>query len=98
MKEGFWYEGRGSKLPMPVGSAIPWNGKSGFLVNLRILEAKASNRGQKGSSTCRICKCRNGSTEFDYRGWKWPAGFRHYVEGHNVKPSKAFQRFVAVHK
>lgn len=94
MKEGFWYEGAKSSLPRPIALVKPWVGKDKFLRSLVNLEAKTSKRGYKGSSKCRICKCRNGSTEFYSKNWTWPVGFVHYVEDHNVLPSLAFRKFV----
>jgi len=44
----------------------------------------------RGSSSCRICKCQNGSREFTYGGFCWPEGFRHYIECHKIKPSDEF--------
>jgi hypothetical protein len=93
-REGFWYEGAKSSLPKPIALAKPWVGKDKFLRSLTNLEAEASRQRYKGSSKCRICKCRNGSTEFDFKGWVWPVGFGHYVKDHNVLPSLAFREFV----
>ncbi len=38
-----------------------------------------------GYSTCRICGCRNGDTEFYDNRFCWPEGLAHYVSEHNVK-------------
>jgi hypothetical protein len=96
--EGYWYEGKGSKYPKPVGYRIHWVGQEKFLKHLAKLEAMVEEKGRihhyRGWSTCRICKCKNGSTEFEFKGWTWPVGFKHYVEEHNVKPSVDFQVFV----
>ena len=97
-KEGFWYEGSGSSLPKPIALTEPWKNKSKFLKALSGLESRVREHGRirryKGGSICRICECRNGSTEFEFKGWTWPVGFEHYVEAHNVQPSLAFQKFV----
>lgn len=50
--------------------------------------------GYRGSSTCRICGCHNGSKEYVYGGYRWPQGFRHYVEEHNVEPSEGFKKML----
>lgn len=103
-KEGFWYEGKGSKYPMPVTRSVQWLGRDRFLGSLSELEAKIKAgkygrvRRYKGSSRCRICKCINGSIEFEYRNWVWPEGFRHYIRAHNVRPSSAFIGFVTSYK
>jgi hypothetical protein len=44
----------------------------------------------RGSSSCRICGCKNGYLEFRQNGWTWPSGYRHYIEKHNIKPSEEF--------
>ncbi len=31
---------------------------------------------------------------FGLAQWEWPAGFRHYVEDHRVRPSAAFEEFI----
>lgn len=99
----------GDHLPEPQANAAPWHGKSDFLVALAVVERAAigskwgtglGKMGYMGFSNCRICGCRNGATEFyDPRpngahGWRWPEGFRHYVEAHNVEPSTAFLNYV----
>jgi hypothetical protein len=48
----------------------------------------------RGVSGCRCCGQLNGSREYRYNGWAWPQGFRHYIEEHNVVPSKEFLKEV----
>lgn len=95
-REGFWRSSQNSEdreLPMPAEGKV-WRGQAEFLDALEKLEAKANVAHYRGWSTCRLCKCVNGSTEFSARGWVWPEGYRHYVEVHNVRPSLAFQEMV----
>jgi len=96
--EGYWYEGKGSKYPKPISYKIHWVGHGKWLEQLAKLEARVREEGRirrcKGWSNCRICGCKNGSTEFEFKGWRWPVGFRHYVEEHNIRPSIDFQVFV----
>lgn len=98
MKEGFWCEGPRSSLPKPVALTKSWSGQIEFIKDLTELESRVGKHGRirryKGGSKCRICKCRNGSTEFEFKRWAWPVGFRHYIEDHNVLPSPAFRKFV----
>jgi hypothetical protein len=47
-----------------------------------------------GISPCRCCNADNGSAEYVYAGWKWPEGYRHYLEEHNVEPSASFMVFI----
>ena len=92
-REGFWYNDYEKDLPMPVANAEPWDGQEEFLETLNVLEISADSIGKRGFSRCRICGDINGSVEYSLLDWAWPAGFRHYVEVHNVKPSDAFIRF-----
>ena len=48
----------------------------------------------RGSSFCRICDCSNGYREFQYGGFVWPHGYRHYIEEHGIKPSDCFIKMV----
>lgn len=94
-REGYWSNGDDySQYPTPVGADEPWLGKDEFLLALTLLELKAKANHYKGSSECRICKKRNGSSDFEIDGWKWPSGYQHYIRAHNVRPSLAFQEFV----
>lgn len=93
-REGFWKEGKDSLLPLPVARDGAWKGKAAFIRRLDIVEDKALKRFFKGYSECRICKQRNGSKSYEYKGWTWPEGFEHYVMVHNVRPSLAFQEFI----
>lgn len=44
----------------------------------------------RGSSSCRFCRCNNGSTDKSDGTYTWPAGFSHYVRAHGVKPPDEF--------
>lgn len=90
-KEGFW-----SNTHKPEPNKVPSVWAAQFVALLDKVEARASERGYKGSAKCRICGQRNGSTEFTYKGWVWPAGFRHYIVEHGVKPSEGFIIFVEI--
>lgn len=53
----------------------------------KIIEYLASGTfktGYFGRSKCRICGCRNGSTELTDGIFYWPQGLAHYVKEHNV--------------
>lgn len=43
-----------------------------------------------GTSTCRICGCRNGHQDLTDGTYVWPSGYAHYVEVHGVKPPADF--------
>lgn len=79
---------------MPVAKARPFKGQADFLAALYDIEDRANVIHYRGWSTCRICGKPNGSAEFEYRGWRWPSGYRHYVAEHNVRPSSEFHAFI----
>ena len=90
-KEGFW---DADNIPWP--NEKPWKGQFTFLKKLRNLENsnEVNSVVYRGFSSCRLCKCANGSKEYEYKNWTWPEGFMHYVEAHNVKPTPRFIKFI----
>jgi hypothetical protein len=98
--EGFWhdkYERKNDGLPMPVANKNPWGNQQFFLEVLNRVEKGiriTPDMCYRGYSECRICKCVNGSMEYQLDEWIWPEGFRHYVDRHNVKPSNEFIAFI----
>ena len=100
--EGYWYESFRPDSPHPMPVPDPhfdqWSERQTFLHALDYVEKQLATGVQyKGSSQCRICDCQNGSREFEYLDWKWPIGFRHYIEEHQIKPTQAFQDFITTH-
>lgn len=91
---GFWRSSAEPDLPMPVENPKPWGGQLLFLRNLRHLQAELTTTVYRGWSICRICRCRNGSAEYNYGGFVWPSGLEHYVDKHNVKVPDNFFRFI----
>lgn len=93
--EGFWHSEGEPWFPKPEAHTDEMPRKSLFLDMLSKAEAKSKEDGQtqhyRGFSRCRICGIINGSTEHRTKGWKWPEGYRHYLDVHNVRPSLAFQ-------
>lgn len=49
---------------------------------------------QMGYSECRICGCRNGSSELTDGHYLWPEGLVHYVEAHDVRLPHEFVHHV----
>jgi hypothetical protein len=98
--EGFWhdkYERKNDGFPMPVANEKPWMHQQFFLEVLKRVENGiriTPDMRYMGDSECRICECVNGSIEYRLNEWVWPEGFRHYVEKHNVMPSKEFIDFI----
>lgn len=92
-REGFWVSTQEPSLPTPVSQ--PWKGQSAWLPKLDKVEKKAAKAAYRGFSTCRLCDKMNGSEELSYKGWVWPSGYRHYIQDHSVRPSLAFEEFIA---
>jgi len=93
-KEGFYKSSNEPNLPVPIIARGIWDKKEEFLRKLGEKESKVWENHYKGCSTCRICKCKNGSGEFKSGGWIWPSGLSHYVKEHDVVPSAGFQLFI----
>jgi|SRR5579863_8204374 len=60
--------------------------RQSFISCLARVEKKAHQVAYRGWSTCRLCGKMNGSYEFEYAGYTWPSGLKHYLEDHNIKP------------
>lgn len=98
--EGYWRSELASDGALPFPESEGWDqpAADAFVALMTTLEAELERRrmvmGFMGFSRCRLCGCTNGSTEYFFQGWKWPAGLRHYVEAHRVVPSSEFQALV----
>lgn len=95
---GFWREkpepkGSDGNLPFPVKQNLTDFVLTAFLDRLDEIEAKAESKHFKGWSTHRWTGEKNGSSEFHYRGWKWPVGYRGYIAD-GVLPSRKFYKFI----
>jgi hypothetical protein len=95
---GFWREkpgvfGRGTQLPFPVALKLKSFDAQAFLVKLASVESKATSAPYKGWSTHRWDGSRNGSSDFKYKGWKWPSGYSTYIK-QGVLPSASFFKFI----
>src|SRR5262245_35403912 len=83
-------------LPFPQPNPKPWVGQSRFVARLKAIEQSIRERrygavtAYRGWSMCRLCRVPNGNEEFEYGGYRWPSGFLHYVEAHNVRPTDDF--------
>jgi|HubBroStandDraft_1064217.scaffolds.fasta_scaffold501759_2 hypothetical protein len=84
-----------STLPWPI-PAPEWLGRTAFLRKLSMLEAAAERIAYRGKSRCRLCRSENGHEALRFHGWEWPAGYRHYIADHHVRPSGEFEAFVAI--
>jgi hypothetical protein len=93
--EGFWRTriDEESELPWPA-QAEHWPARAAFLASLSSIEAIAERIAYRGYSKCRVCGCQNGYESLRLGQWEWPAGFRHYVEEHQVRPSGEFVTFI----
>ncbi len=71
-----------------------WAERADFLEILSRVERKAERISYRGLSICRICEKQNGHEAFRLLGWEWPAGYRHYLAEHAVRPTAEFEAFV----
>ncbi len=91
--EGYWWSEFTPEYPKPEHSHDMHVQKQEILHAMEKLEGfnmRVRKRHFKGFSRCRCCGISNGSTEYEYKGWRWPQGLKHYVDGHNIVPSKEF--------
>jgi hypothetical protein len=94
--EGYWRRSQDedSPLPWPIPDDL-WTGRQSFISALGAVELVARQAVAAGFSRCRLCSDANGSAEFSCDEWSWPSGFRHYVDGHGIRPSAEFEAFIA---
>jgi len=93
--EGYWrasYDEE-SELPWPTPEKN-WAGRAAFLHSLDRVEVDAKRVAYRGFSICRVCRCSNGNEDLRLSEWVWPAGYRHYVVDHDVRPSTDFEAFI----
>jgi hypothetical protein len=102
-KEGFWRERDNRPITSLPGDELPWPkphqwkweaNRERIIHRLKRVQVKARGSVQKGVSRCRLCGGVCGATEYTYKGWVWPSGLLHYIEEHNVCPSKKFRKFL----
>jgi hypothetical protein len=86
-----------SHLPWPRPGR-DWPDRVTFLRALDRVEADAERIAYRGFSHCRICECINGNEAFRLAEWEWPAGYRHYLVDHGVRPSEEFEAFIVGRK
>lgn len=92
--------------PLPFPQATHKKVSKTFLDKLeQIIQSKTQESTfvtqYKGFSFCRLCKCRNGSCEYNFQhpttgiSFTIPSGLVHYYKDHNVQPSTEFQAYIA---
>jgi len=93
--EGYWRAtiDERSDLPWPTPDT-EWTGRAVFLRFLDGIEAHAERIAYRGMSICRVCGRLNGHEGLRLAGWEWPAGYKHYIADHGVRPSLAFERYI----
>jgi hypothetical protein len=97
--EGHWRRNadEASALPWPIPDRT-WAPREAFVRALDRIEKQAQERSAMmdymGYSTYRLCGKTNGASEFQFAGWIWPEGYRHYIADHFVRPSPEFEQFV----
>lgn len=86
-----------SELPWPKPEP-GWHARATFLAQLDRIEQAAYRVLYRGISPCRLCGQPNGHVAFRLARWEWPAGFRHYITEHDVRPSAEFEAFVRANR
>jgi hypothetical protein len=93
--EGYWRAAIDERSDLPWPTAAPeWAGRAVFLRLLDGIEARAERIAYRGISICRVCGRDNGYEAFRLAGWEWPAGYRHYIGEHGVRPSLKFENYI----
>lgn len=54
----------------------------------------ATVQAYRGYSPCRICEISNGCREYTFGSFRWPQGYIHYLDKHNVQPDPLFRKFI----
>jgi hypothetical protein len=93
--EGFWRgtQNEAADLPWPIPAPL-WSGRGALIEALDRAEFAAERIAYRGYSRCRICGRQNGHESLRLAEWEWPAGYRHYIAEHFVRPSPDFERFI----
>jgi len=60
-----------------------------FAVVLAYLNNPERTKGYRGSASCRICGCGNGSQDWFKGPFRYPQGYVHYLVEHDFKPPQA---------
>ncbi|AGS81904.2 hypothetical protein O152_gp020 [Pseudomonas phage PaBG] len=99
-RAGFWRQNvnftRDDTLPFPVVTTARGYdkvAKGKFLLRLAEVEHLALVNRYRGWSQHRWTGEANGSTEFFFRDWRWPAGYSTYLKA-GVLPSREFYQFI----
>ena len=96
MYEGYWRSSRDEANELPWPEPDPeWKARSSFLRALALVERETERVAYRGYSICRLCSQKNGSKGLRLAEWEWPAGLRHYIANHHVRPTPQFEEFVA---
>lgn len=86
-------------LPLPIPHTHRWPGQSAFESELEAIQLEFQSlrcvESALGVSSCDICHTETGvMQEYKGDGMVWRGDFLHYVEVHNVKPSREFYQWV----
>lgn len=101
--EGLWSKGDNRDyLRFPeVKEGAPWLAQQAFIASLISTQKNAEEASYRGFSCCRLCGICNGSKTYELTAfgvtWRWPQGYLHYIQDHNVRPSLAFQQFICAY-
>ena len=95
IKVGFWYSESTPDFPKFPGAKVVTKMHHHFVERMYIVQSEfANSKFTKGSSTCRVCECENGSVEFYRENFVWPSGLAHYIKEHGYKPPEDFIKMI----
>lgn len=89
---GYWHGLDSPGLPHPHEFAdATWSASERGVVVAYLKSRKGrAVTAWRGFSHCRICGCTNGSEDISDGVYRWPSGYAHYIEAHDVRPPQAF--------
>lgn len=92
---GYWGKDRDDKTyPWPQHYVDELQKETMISMIANYLDSGKFVEGYFGWSTCRICGCKNGSTELSDGVYVWPQGLSHYVREHKVRLPDEFIKHV----
>lgn len=92
-----WYPDKIVWTAFPVANSATGD-QTVYLEALDRIEQKAARVDYLGGSSCRICGCMNGCSEFTYKGFRWPSGYSHYLRDHHVAIDAEFAKMLLAEK
>jgi len=100
-KEKVIYDSNDLPFPYPVENKDKWTEQDNFLDKLKDVHMSLIDDGyfyrydRKHYADCLLCDKKNVTTgKFEFNNIIWEDGLKHYINKHNIKPSKEFIEFI----